>query len=61
MCIYIIREITGMSYADIGKEFNNMDHSTVLYNIQKMDQLLKNDSSLNSKVLDIINNIKDSN
>ena len=61
MCIYIIRERTGMSYADIGKEFNNMDHSTVLYNIQKMDQLLKNDSSLNSKVLDIINNIKDSN
>ena len=60
MCIYIIREITGMSYADIGKEFNNMDHSTVLYNIQKMDQLLKTDSSLNSKVLDIINNIKDS-
>ncbi|MBE6741669.1 MAG: chromosomal replication initiator protein DnaA [Ruminococcaceae bacterium] len=61
MCFYIIREITGMSYADIGKEFNNMDHSSVLYNIQKMETLLKTDSNLNSKVLDIINNIKDSN
>ena len=61
MCFYIIREITGMSYADIGKEFNNMDHSSVLYNIQKMEKLLKVDSNLNSKVLDIINNIKDSN
>ena len=33
----------------IGKEFNNMDHSSVLYNIQKMEQLLKTDSNLNSK------------
>ncbi len=61
MCIYIIREITAMSYEAIGKEFNNMDHSSVLYNIQKMEQLLKIDSNLNSHVLDIINNIKDSN
>ena len=61
MCFYIIREITSMSYDAIGKEFNNMDHSSVLYNIQKMEQLLKIDSNLNSRVLDIINNIKDSN
>lgn len=61
MCIYIIREITAMSYEAIGKEFNNMDHSSVLYNIQKMEQLLKIDSNLNSHVIDIINNIKDSN
>lgn len=59
MCFYIIREITGMSYEAIGKEFNNMDHSSVLYNIQKMEKLLKTDSTLNSHVLDIINNIKD--
>ena len=61
MCFYIIREITGMSYKDIGQEFNNMDHSTVLYNIQKIEQQLKIDSNLNSRVLDIINNVKDSN
>ncbi len=61
MCIYIIREITGMSYEAIGKEFNDMDHSSVLYNIQKMEKLLKTDSNLNSHVLDIINNIKDVN
>lgn len=61
MCFYIIREITGMSYEAIGKEFNNMDHSSVLYNIQKMEQLLKVDSNLNARVTDIINNIKDAN
>jgi chromosomal replication initiator protein len=59
MCFYVIRETTSMSYEAIGKEFNNMDHSSVLYNIQKMEQLLKNDSNLNSRVLDIINNIKE--
>lgn len=59
MCFYIIREVTDMSFKNIGKEFNR-DHSTVMYNIEKMGERLKSDSMLNSQVSDIINNIKDS-
>lgn len=58
MCFYIIREVTDMSYKTIGKEFNR-DHSTVMYNVEKMSDRLKVDSTLNSTVSDIINNIKD--
>ena len=58
MCFYIIREVTDMSYKMIGKEFNR-DHSTVMYNIEKMGDNLKKDSVLNAQVLDIVNNIKD--
>lgn len=58
MCFYIIREVTDMSYKNIGKEFKR-DHSTVMYNIEKMGERLKTDSTLNSQVSDIINNIKD--
>lgn len=58
MCFYIIREVTDMSYKAIGNEFNR-DHTTVMYNIDKMDQRLKTDSTLNSQVSDIINNIKE--
>ena len=58
MCFYIIREVTGMSYSNIGKEFDR-DHSTVLYNIESVGNKMKKDSVLNSQVNDIINNIKD--
>ncbi len=59
MCFYIIREVTNMSYKAIGKEFGK-DHTTVIYNIQKIEEMIKTDSSLSSNVNDIINNIKDS-
>ena len=58
MSFYIIRNVTDMSYSAIGEEFKK-DHTTVMYNIEEMEKLLANNSSLNSQVLDIINNIKD--
>ncbi|MBQ8980754.1 MAG: chromosomal replication initiator protein DnaA [Eubacterium sp.] len=58
MCFYIVREVTNISYEDIGKEFNR-NHSTVMYNVRTLGDTLKQNSTLNSQVLDIINNIKD--
>ena len=58
MSFYIIRNVTDMSYSAIGEEFNK-DHTTVMYNIEEMEKKLASNSSLNSQVLDIINNIKD--
>ncbi len=57
MCFYIIRNITDMSFEQIGNEFSK-DHSTVMYNVQEMEKMLGSNSSLNSQILDIINNIK---
>lgn len=59
MCFYIIREVTDMSYKAIGNEFGK-DHTTVIYNIQKIEEMIKTDSTMSSNVNDIINNIKDS-
>lgn len=59
MCFYIIREVTDMSFKAIGRDFN-MDHSTVLYNVKKFTKMLDSDPVLNSKVKDIVNNIRDS-
>lgn len=58
MVFYILREVTDMSYEDIGKEFGR-DHSTVIYNIREMSETIKTNSLLNSQVSDIINNIRD--
>lgn len=59
MCIYIIREVTGMSYELIGQEFGK-DHTTILYNIEALTKKLGKDKVLNSQVSDIIDNIRDS-
>ena len=53
---YVIREVTGMSYVAIGKEFKK-DHSTIMYNVNSIEKAMKKDSRLARQVTDIVNNI----
>lgn len=55
--LYIIREVTNISYEMIGESFGK-DHSTVLYHINQLIKKMETDSKLRRKVNDIINNIK---
>ena len=57
MCMYIIREATTLTYEMIGKEFKK-NYSTVIYSIKEMEKEIQNDSKMQRKVSDIINNIK---
>lgn len=56
---YVIREVTGMSYVAIGKEFKK-DHSTIMYNIKNIEKSMKKDARLARQVNDIVNNINES-
>lgn len=56
--IYVVREITGMSMEDIGKEFGGRDHSTIVYSIKAMENNLENDRHLKETVEDIIKNVR---
>ena len=57
MAMYLIRKLTNLSLPDIGKEFGK-DHSTVLYNIRKVETALKKgDSTLQNNIRDITANI----
>lgn len=44
IAIYLIRSMTNLSLDDIGKEFDNRDHSTVLYSIQQVEKKMKKDA-----------------
>ena len=55
--IYIMRQITGLSTLEIGKEFNR-DHSTVVYTLKKVEEEIEKDSYIKSTITDIIKNIK---
>ena len=57
VCMYLIRKLTNLSLPDIGKEFGK-DHSTVLYNIRKVEmQLKKGDQNLQNNIRDITANV----
>ncbi|MDD3346077.1 chromosomal replication initiator protein DnaA [Oscillibacter sp.] len=57
IAIYLIRSMTNLSLDDIGKVFDNRDHSTVLYSIQQVEKKMKKDSSFAETVKEIKTNI----
>ncbi|PYQ35608.1 MAG: chromosomal replication initiator protein DnaA [Acidobacteria bacterium] len=46
VAMYICKELTDLSYPEIGKIFNNKHHSTVMYSVEKIDQLIQDDQQV---------------
>ena len=60
VAMYLIRKLTNLSLPDIGKEFGK-DHSTVLYNIRKVEMALKKgEATVQNNIRDITSNINSS-
>lgn len=59
IAIYIAREITEYSFPELGNEFGGRDHTTVMHSYEKVENLLKTDSSLDSTIQMLIREIKD--
>ena len=60
VAMYLMRSLTNMSLADIGKQFENRNHATVLSSIRKIEDFLRSDSSMSAKIRDISSNINSS-
>ncbi|MCQ2583143.1 MAG: chromosomal replication initiator protein DnaA [Treponema sp.] len=59
IAIYIAREITEISYTELGMEFGGKDHTTIMHAYEKIAEQIKFDPSLNSKIQLYIREIKD--
>ncbi|MBQ2739704.1 MAG: chromosomal replication initiator protein DnaA [Oscillibacter sp.] len=57
VAMYLIRNMTTLSLEDIGRVFDNRDHSTVLYSIQQVEKKMKTDNAFAEKVKAIKTNI----
>ena len=57
IAMYLIRSQTTLSLNDIGREFDNRDHTTVLHAINRVEERMKNDADLTEIVKDIKANI----
>ena len=59
IAIYIARELTEISYSELGNEFGGKDHSTIMHAYDKIAENIKLDSNLESKINILIREIKE--
>lgn len=57
VAMYVVREVTNLSYEEIGKEFGR-DHSTAIYAVQQVERNMKKRPDFKNMVNDLIKNIK---
>jgi chromosomal replication initiator protein len=55
--MYLMRSLTNLSLKDIGAEYEDRNHATVLASIRKVEDMLKYDSSMSGTIRDITSNI----
>jgi chromosomal replication initiator protein len=46
VAMYMCKELTDLSYPEIGKLFNNKHHSTVMYSVERIEEMMDNDQQL---------------
>lgn len=57
VAMYLARELTGASFSDIGRSFNNMHHSTVMNAIDSVKARMHKDSDFHKAVHSLLNSI----
>ncbi|NCB52901.1 MAG: chromosomal replication initiator protein DnaA [Clostridia bacterium] len=57
IAMYLIRQMTSLSLKEIGREFENRDHTTVLHSIDRIDKLKKTNPETAEVIKDITTNI----
>ncbi len=55
--MYLIRSLTNLSLVDIGEQFENRNHSTVLSSIRKVEEQIKSDPETAAAIRDITSNL----
>ena len=43
VAMYLCKQLTDLSYPEIGKQFNDKHHSTVMHSVEKIDKLQRED------------------
>ena len=58
ICMYLCKRITGASLPQIGREFGNKHHTTVLHSINKIEELRNQDRELNKQIQAFLDSLK---
>jgi chromosomal replication initiator protein len=60
IAMYLCRDLTSDSLPTIGKAFGNRDHTTVMYAVTKINELISRDRDVYRQVQEITNKVKSS-
>ena len=55
--IYLTKILTSKSLPEIGREFSNRDHTTIIHSVKTIEKLIKENAELNSNVDNLKNQI----
>ncbi|MFO1054215.1 MAG: chromosomal replication initiator protein DnaA [Planctomycetota bacterium] len=54
ICMFIARQLTELSYEEIGRSFSDRDHTTVLYGVRKVEKRMRDDRLIRDLVTNLI-------
>ena len=57
VAMYLCRTLTNMALADIGRQFEDRNHATVLSSVRKIEDLMKSSPDMSATIRDINSNI----
>lgn len=55
ICMYLCRKLLGDTYEKIGKNFNGKDHTTVIYSIKKIEEIIVRNKVMHNTVTELSN------
>lgn len=58
VCMYLARQLTSLSFAEIGTYFGGRDHTSIMHSISKIEQVIKEDPETDSKIKNLIQSLK---
>ena len=53
IAMYLSKILTTNSLPDIGRQFSNRDHTTVIHAVKKIDELMKKDNEIDRYITEI--------
>ncbi len=56
--MYLCRNLLGLSFVEIGKIFNGKDHTTVIYSVRKIENIIVSDKVMHNLVTEVTNRCK---
>ena len=55
--IYLTKMLTSKSLPEIGREFSNRDHTTIIHSVKTIERLIKEDNELENNINNLKNQI----
>lgn len=58
VAMYVVRELTDLSYPAIGRVFGDKDHTTVMHSVEKIETLMSHNRDIYNQVSEILSRIR---